>query len=114
MVVALIPLIHGKGPNSFVAATQNTGITGITNTGAGVYSVSVTDNNGCISASATTASVVVNSLPMPITATATPNPICSGSNLVLEIQHPPEAAAPILLSPGQAPILLQPLRKIQE
>ena len=70
-----------SGPGPFAAATQNASNVAITLAGAGVYSVSVTDNNGCIG-STTTASVTVNASPT-ISATATPNPICAGNTLAL-------------------------------
>ena len=48
------------GPNSFTATTQNSGITNITTAAAGVYSVTVTDNNGCSSPVGITSSVTFN------------------------------------------------------
>ena len=71
-----------SGPNTFSATTQNASISSITTAGAGTYTVSVTDNNGCTSGSFVTSSVTVNTLPT-ITATVTPNPICVNSTLSL-------------------------------
>src|SRR5581483_11008434 len=70
-----------SGPNSFSAATQNASVPSITAAGAGTYTVSVPDNNGC-TGSVVTSAVTVNALPV-ISATATPNPLCSGSTLSL-------------------------------
>ncbi len=70
-----------SGPNLFTATTQNTTNPSITTAGAGIYSVVVTDNNGC-SGSVNTSLVTVNTNPT-ITANATPNPICTGNTLAL-------------------------------
>ncbi len=59
-----------SGPHGFSASMQSDTIPNITLADSGVYSVFVTDSNGCTSASAgVTASVTVNSLPIvpPIT-----------------------------------------------
>ncbi len=70
------------GPNGFTSVAQNPTITPITMAGAGVYSVTVTDNNGCTSLQYTSPLVLVNPNPT-ITANATPNPICEGLTLSL-------------------------------
>ena len=71
-----------SGPNTFAASTQTASIPSITTAGAGAYTVSVTDNNGCTSPSFVTSAVTVNVLPT-ITATVTPNPLCAGTTLIL-------------------------------
>ena len=62
-----------------LAGSQNPSITGATTGDDGIYTVTVTDNNGC-KGSGVTNSVTVNVLPT-ITATVTPNPICAGGTL---------------------------------
>ncbi len=71
-----------SGPVSVTSTSQNASVTGITSAGAGTYSVTVTDNNGCTSATGTTAAVSVNALPV-VTASVTPNPLCAGATLSL-------------------------------
>jgi len=81
--------VGGSGTyNSFVwsgaatlAAVQNPSLTNVTTADNGIYTVTVTDNNGC-AGSGVTSAVTVNSLPS-ITATALPNPICAGGTLSL-------------------------------
>ena len=53
---------YWNGPNSFSASSQNTYINGITGAAAGVYSIMVTDVNGC-TGSAVTSILTVNPLP---------------------------------------------------
>ncbi len=72
---------YWSGPNTFTATTQTSNVTSITTAGAGVYTITVTDNNGCM-ANATTPIIVVNTNPT-ITASVTPNPICVGNTLNL-------------------------------
>lgn len=68
------------GPNSFTASVQTPSISGITMTGAGVYSVNATAL-GCVGPFGTV-NVVVN--PLPATPTATANsPLCAGQTLNL-------------------------------
>lgn len=71
-----------NGPGSFSTTGQNVTRPSGTGARAGIYSVTVTDNKGCTSASGATLAVTVNALPT-ITATATPNPICAGNTLTL-------------------------------
>jgi len=69
-----------SGPAGFTSTLQNPvrNITGINQ--AGVYNVTVTSTGGCIA----TASVNVAVSALPVAAiTATPNPVCIGSNLQL-------------------------------
>ncbi len=69
------------GPNTFTSSTQNSSITNITSTNAGVYSVTATSLVGCTSTTGTT-NVIVN--PIPGTPTATSNsPICVSQTLNL-------------------------------
>lgn len=68
------------GPNGFTAfGTQNPSIAGATIAASGIYTVTVTDANGCISTATTTA--VVNSN-LVFTA-ASNSPLCEGSQLDL-------------------------------
>jgi len=64
-----------SGPNNFSSNQQNPTINNISTTGAGNYTVTVTNSNGCTSTA--TVNVVVNSKPHA-TASATPNPACQG------------------------------------
>ena len=61
------------GPGGYSTTTQNPTISSILASGAGVYSVTVTDSKGCVSASpGTTAAVTVNPLPPAPTITVMP------------------------------------------
>jgi len=72
---------HWTGPNSFTSSLQNPVIT-VSSDRAGVYTL--TASNTCGSAAvAHTDSLIVNSGPSGLTATATPNPICAGETLSL-------------------------------
>ncbi|MFN8429048.1 MAG: hypothetical protein U0V04_03640 [Spirosomataceae bacterium] len=67
------------GPNSFSSSLAAPIINNITASEGGVYSVSVTDINGCIGMG--TASVTVNSLPVP--GTGSNSPLCNGQTINL-------------------------------
>jgi len=60
-----------SGPNAFTSAIQNPSVTNIPTAGAGIYSVTVTDNNGCVTSSATP-SVVVNTAPVVTVSPSAP------------------------------------------
>jgi hypothetical protein len=67
------------GPNSFTSSNQSPSITSVTTAAAGLYTLVVTDGNGCTSSATTT--VVVNTNPV---ATASSNsPRCVGTTLTL-------------------------------
>jgi PKD repeat protein len=69
------------GPNGFTSAQQNPSIAGATTAASGIYSVTITDGNGCTSAPGSTTATVN---PIPATPTASNNgPICSGGTLTL-------------------------------
>ena len=68
-----------SGPNSFTSTVQSPIINNAILTNAGLYSVTVTDVNGCTGI--TTTNVLINSLP-PATAISN-SPICDGSTLLL-------------------------------
>lgn len=78
------------GPNSFTSNSQNPSISGVTVASTGTYSVTVTDNNGCIGS--TTTPAIVNPLPNGVFAPVTAKcaPLCDtlvfipqpGSNIV--------------------------------
>jgi len=69
-----------SGPNSFSSNQQNPVITNIQPVSSGVYTLTVTNSNGCTNTA--TASVTVNPLPVVVVG-ATPNPICVGQTLSL-------------------------------
>jgi len=72
----------GPGGTAIASPTSEiTGVNGVVAGNAGVYTLTAT--NGSCAVSATTAAVAVNAYPTGVTATATPNPICNGSNLTL-------------------------------
>ncbi|MBL7883007.1 MAG: gliding motility-associated C-terminal domain-containing protein, partial [Bacteroidia bacterium] len=69
------------GPNSFTSSQQNPNINSSITTNSGVYTVVVTDANGC---SATdTANVTVNQTPLAPTANANASNLCEGQTLQL-------------------------------
>ncbi len=69
------------GPNGFSASTQNTNIGNAQPNASGVYTVQITDENGCINSQ--NISIVINTTPI---ATATSNsPICQGETLNLNV-----------------------------
>jgi len=70
------------GPSSFTSSSATPMRVGVTSAMGGVYSVTVTDRNGC-STTATTAAVTVRQLPTSITATVSPIPICAGTTIHL-------------------------------
>lgn len=69
-----------SGPGSFSANTQTISITNASTTTAGIYTLSVTDGNGC--SNSNTVNVTVNTNPV-ITATANPGFICVGQTINL-------------------------------
>jgi hypothetical protein len=74
-------LYSWTGPNGYTSALQSPTITNATTAMAGVYSLTVTDSNGCTSDPTTTPSVAVNDKP---TATASSNsPVCIGDTIQL-------------------------------
>lgn len=68
-----------NGPNSFSSAQQNPSLNNVTIADAGVYSVTVTDANGCSASSSAT--VVINA--NPVVAAMENGPLCAGSTLNL-------------------------------
>ena len=67
------------GPNAYTSANQNPSFANATTTLSGIYSVTITDANGC-TATATT-NVIVNPLPTP--SVSNNSPICTGFTLNL-------------------------------
>jgi gliding motility-associated-like protein len=67
------------GPNGFSSTLQNPSINNIAVSNSGVYSVVVTNNNGCTDSSSVTVVVNPNT---PITASSN-SPVCEGQNLVM-------------------------------
>ncbi|MBP8892893.1 MAG: choice-of-anchor J domain-containing protein, partial [Saprospiraceae bacterium] len=67
-----------SGPNGFTSALKNPVINGITPVGSGIYTVTVTNLNGCSNTS--TISVLVNPTPTAI-ATPAAQTICSASSI---------------------------------
>ncbi len=68
------------GPNSFSSPSQNPTISSATTNAGGIYTLTVTDGNGCTKSSTTTA--VVNNLPSITTITNT-SPTCATTTLTL-------------------------------
>ncbi|MCX7954490.1 MAG: gliding motility-associated C-terminal domain-containing protein [Bacteroidales bacterium] len=67
-----------SGPSGFSSSVQNPTITNVSTLHAGVYTVTVTSNQGCTSTGTTT--VIVNTAPSSPTVTATPSSICLGQS----------------------------------
>ena len=67
------------GPNTYNSQTQNPSIATASPVNSGIYTVTVTDANGC--KNFTTTSVLVNPTPSPIIGSN--SPVCLGSNLNL-------------------------------
>lgn len=79
------------GPNGFSSTSQNDTIPAVTNVAAGVYSVTITDINGCTSTAGTT-TVIINSA---ITVSATSNNVlCFGGSNGSATATPAGGAAP--------------------
>ncbi len=71
------------GPNSFTSTQQNPAIAGATTAATGIYSVVVTDQNGCTATGVRTTSATVNNLPTVASVTASPTALCTGSAITL-------------------------------
>jgi hypothetical protein len=69
-----------SGPLNFSSSEQNPLIFNSTLNNSGVYSLTVTDNLGCISIGTTNVSVGANP---NITLTVNPNPVCTGDSVIL-------------------------------
>ncbi|WP_207625840.1 immunoglobulin domain-containing protein, partial [Niastella populi] len=67
------------GPNGFTSNAQNPVISNATAPASGIYTVMVTDGNGC--SATTTTNVTINALPTPTAGSNTP--VCAGSTLNL-------------------------------
>ncbi len=67
-----------SGPNTFSSTLQNPGVNGVTTADAGIYTVTVTDANTCVSTG--TVNVVVNPLPIVGVTGAT---VCVGATINL-------------------------------
>ncbi|MCW3077231.1 MAG: hypothetical protein JWO32_1840 [Bacteroidetes bacterium] len=67
------------GPSAFASNSQNPTIPAATAGNGGVYTVSVTNANGCVNSSSTT--VVINAIPTPTIGSN--SPVCLGSNINL-------------------------------
>lgn len=72
-----------SGPNGFTSNLQNPVLTNVTTAMSGLYTLTVVDNNGCQDEDAV--NLVVNPNPQAA-ASATPNPVCEGSDLQLSAQ----------------------------
>lgn len=69
------------GPAGFTSTTQSPAITNAAIAMNGTYTVTVTDNNGCVATA--TASIVVNQTPAPPIASADASNYCEGQNILL-------------------------------
>ncbi|MFO0839494.1 MAG: lamin tail domain-containing protein [Phycisphaerae bacterium] len=67
------------GPNGFSSNLQNPSIAGVTAADAGLYTLTVTDGNGCMASASTT--VVVNA--NPAASASSNSPVCDGGTLNL-------------------------------
>ncbi|PQJ10686.1 hypothetical protein CJD36_011990 [Flavipsychrobacter stenotrophus] len=77
-----IPVTYGwSGPGSYSSAVQNPPAIITTTASAGVYTITAT--NVCGNTTATTAAVVVNTVPTAVTATPNATVLCSGDVLTL-------------------------------
>ena len=70
-----------SGPGSYSAVVLNPPVITTTTLSAGVYTLTAT--NVCGSTTATTASLVINTVPTAVTATANPTTLCAGDALTL-------------------------------
>ena len=70
-----------SGPGSYSAAVLNPPVIATSTASAGIYTLTAT--NTCGSTTATTASLVINTVPTAVTATAAPTTLCSGDALTL-------------------------------
>jgi len=68
---------YWSGPAGFVSTSQNPIIPSATVYRGGIYTIVVTDLNGCVSTTST--NVTIN--PLPVVIVSNNSPICSGSNL---------------------------------
>ncbi len=67
-----------SGPSSFTSTSQNPVIPNSTNANQGIYTVNISNSNGCTAS--TTASVTLNPLPIP---TTTGDAVCDGGTAML-------------------------------
>ncbi|MDP4202455.1 MAG: DUF11 domain-containing protein [Bacteroidota bacterium] len=75
-----------SGPNSYTSSTQSPSISSVVSANAGVYTVTVTDNNGC-SNSASTSSLTVNPLPNAYSITGGGSYCASGSGVPVGLSN---------------------------
>ncbi|KIA85152.1 PKD-like domain-containing protein [Flavobacterium sp. AED] len=83
------------GPNGFTSTSQNPSITNVTTAASGTYTVTVTDNNGCINTA--TVTVTVNALLVPsVNIGVNPgNNICAGTSVTFTATPVNGGATPI-------------------
>ena len=70
-----------SGPDGYNSTLQNSTLTITGTMEGGVYTVTAT-NHGC-SASGSTSPTTVNTIPIFVTSTAVPNPVCAGNSITL-------------------------------
>ncbi len=75
-------LYNWSGPNGFTTGIQNPAILNAQTNNSGIFSLTVTDGNGCASTNNASVTISVYSKPTA-SASAVPNPLCVGSNLQL-------------------------------
>ncbi|MCP9769291.1 hypothetical protein EGI22_15365, partial [Lacihabitans sp. LS3-19] len=68
-----------SGPNTFISNDQNPTITNVVIASGGIYTLTVTDANGCTATAQTT--ITINPLPLP--TAGNDSPICLGGTLNL-------------------------------
>ena len=71
------------GPNGFISSLQSPAIASVSTAGAGVYTLTASNNSCGSAAPVNTTSVTVNTIPTGVTASASPNPAPSGCPLTL-------------------------------
>ncbi|TAL06277.1 MAG: hypothetical protein EPO07_02105 [Verrucomicrobia bacterium] len=78
-----------SGPNGFSSSVQNPTVTNLTAVAAGIYTVMVTDTNGCTASDTTTATIN----PSPSVTAGNNGPVCEGSTLNLTANSSPTAVS---------------------
>lgn len=73
-------LYSWSGPAGFKSSSANPTIVGVTGANSGLYSLTITNSEGCIAVA--TKNITINPIPVA-TASASPNPVCQNKDLFL-------------------------------